>query len=71
MGSRRRIKLSVMTVWTSFWFPEVPVQTFLNGVIDVALSLEGILDPCLPCSALHGSHYIVSVMNLQGWQNSL
>ena len=59
MESRGRVKPSVRTVWNTAMGPRsashTQFQTCLNGIIDISLSLGCSSDPCLPCSALHGS----------------
>ena len=58
VGNRRQVKPSIRTVWTSYESKncQLLVQTCLDGLRDISLSLGGFSDPCLPCSALHWSH---------------
>ena len=58
--SQRWAISSVMIIWTRYESKkcQARAQTCLDGLRDASLPLESISDPCLPCSALHGSYYL-------------
>ena len=57
-GQLRQVKPFIRTAWTSYESKKylLYVQTRLEGLRDVSLSLERISDPYILCNALHGSH---------------